>query len=111
MSDSEDEVHREGGENKLRLRRQQIFVDYDQKRQTYFVQCYRQWCLSLRRASVRLGELDERTDPDCYQFECADPVQDFYPSVVKVHSEYDKPKFRNDLALIRLDRPVNITSK
>ena len=106
MGDSEDEVHREGGENKLRLRRQQVFIDYDQKTQTYSVRC-----LSLSRVSVRLGELDERTDPDCYQFECADPVQDFYPSVVKVHSEYDRPKFRNDLALIRLDRPVNITSK
>jgi len=68
-------------------------------------------CLSVRRTSVRLGELDERTDPDCYQSECADRVQDFYPSVVMVHKDYDRPKFRNDLALIRLDRPVNITSK
>lgn len=66
-------------------------------------------CLSVRRTSVRLGELDERTDPDCYHSECADPVQDFHPSVVIVHKDYDRPKFRNDLALIRLDRPVNIT--
>lgn len=71
----------------------------------------KQLCLPVRRTSVRLGELDERTDPDCYQSECADPVQDFHPSVVIVHKDYDRPKFRNDLALIRLDRPVNITGK
>jgi hypothetical protein len=67
--------------------------------------------VSRRRASVRLGELDERTDPDCDRSECADEVQDFSPITIKVHKDYDKPKFRNDLALIRLDRPVDITSK
>jgi hypothetical protein len=67
--------------------------------------------LCLHRASVRLGELDERTDPDCYETECADEVQDFIPSVVEVHKDYDSPKFRNDLAIIRLDKPVNITRK
>ncbi|PSN45991.1 hypothetical protein C0J52_09757 [Blattella germanica] len=61
------------------------------------------------RASIRLGELDERTDPDCYQSECGDPVQDYVASHVKVHEEYDNPRFRNDLALIRLDRSVNYT--
>jgi hypothetical protein len=71
----------------------------------------RRVCVFRRRASVRLGELDERTDPDCDGSECADAVQDFSPIVVKVHKDYDKPKFRNDLALIRLDRPVGITGE
>lgn len=64
----------------------------------------------LQLASVRLGDLDERTDPDCDRSECADAVQDFIPVVIKVHKDYDKPKFRNDLALIRLDRTVDITA-
>jgi hypothetical protein len=63
------------------------------------------------RASIRLGDLDERTDPDCDRSECADAVQDFSPITVKVHKDYDKPKFRNDLALIRLDRVVNVTGE
>ncbi|XP_069688616.1 uncharacterized protein [Periplaneta americana] len=64
----------------------------------------------LQLATVRLGELDERTDPDCSSTECADPVQDFVPSAVEVHERYDSPKFRNDVALIRLDRPAIITA-
>nr|CAD7409190.1 unnamed protein product [Timema cristinae] len=61
-------------------------------------------------AGVRLGEVDERTDPDCDLLECADPAQDFLPELVTVHPGYNQPKYRHDLALIRLDRPANITS-
>nr|CAD7438839.1 unnamed protein product [Timema bartmani] len=60
-------------------------------------------------AGVRLGEVDDRTDPDCDLLECADPAQDFLPELVTVHPGYNQPKYRHDLALIRLDRPANIT--
>nr|CAD7455065.1 unnamed protein product [Timema tahoe] len=61
-------------------------------------------------AGVRLGEVDDRTDPDCDLLECADPAQDFLPELVTVHPGYNQPKYRHDLALIRLDRPANITN-
>nr|CAD7570215.1 unnamed protein product [Timema californicum] len=61
-------------------------------------------------AGVKLGEEDDRTDPDCDLLECADPAQDFLPELVTVHPGYNQPKYRHDLALIRLDRPANITN-
>nr|CAD7197066.1 unnamed protein product [Timema douglasi] len=33
------------------------------------------------RAGVKLGEVDDRTDPDCDLLECADPAQDFLPEL------------------------------
>ncbi|KAJ8897994.1 hypothetical protein PR048_003354, partial [Dryococelus australis] len=63
----------------------------------------------LQLVTVRLGELDEVTDPDCNIAECADPVQDFTPHTITIHSSYDQPKYKNDIALIRLDRPADIS--
>ena len=72
------------------------------------------------RASVRLGEHNLKTDPDCKSEQgedcrnteciCNETPQDFKIEEVIAHSDYAKPvAFRNDIALIRLDRPVNKT--
>jgi hypothetical protein len=60
---------------------------------------------------VRLGEHNTLTDPDCEKDRCAEPVQDFLPALITVHWNYDKPKTRNDIALIRLDKPVTYNRK
>ncbi|XP_066995231.2 serine proteinase stubble [Anabrus simplex] len=67
----------------------------------------------LELATVRLGEHDERSDPDCKtptRVVCAEPVQDFRPEDVIVHPQYDNPKYSSDLALIRLDRPARLST-
>ena len=62
------------------------------------------------RASVRLGEHNLKGDPDCDSGSCNETPQDFKIEEVIAHSDYAKPvAFRNDIALIRLDRPVNKT--
>ena len=49
-------------------------------------------------------------DPDCDSGSCNETPQDFKIEEVIAHSDYAKPvAFRNDIALIRLDRPVNKT--
>ncbi|KAG5334970.1 EAST protease, partial [Acromyrmex charruanus] len=55
---------------------------------------------------VRLGEHNILTDPDCEQGYCAEPVQDFLPESIIVHESYNKPEFKNDIAIIRLNKPV-----
>ena len=49
------------------------------------------------------------TNPDCENDMCADPVQDYKPAEIITHDSYGKPLFKNDIALIRLDRPVKFT--
>ncbi|XP_049856640.1 spaetzle-processing enzyme-like isoform X2 [Schistocerca gregaria] len=72
----------------------------------------RQYALPARqqipgpRGLIRLGEHNTRTDPDCEDGVCAEPVQDFRPSEVLMHAEYDQSPFKNDISLIRLDRAV-----
>ncbi|GLV36632.1 Spatzle-Processing Enzyme [Carabus blaptoides fortunei] len=63
----------------------------------------------LTLVTVRLGEQDERSDPDCDGNECADSPQDFSPLAVIAHSNYNVPKYKNDIGLIRLDREARIT--
>ncbi|XP_046982437.1 spaetzle-processing enzyme-like [Schistocerca americana] len=55
---------------------------------------------------IRLGEHNTRTDPDCEDGVCAEPVQDFRPSEVLMHADYDQLPFKHDISLIRLDRAV-----
>lgn len=57
-------------------------------------------------AVVRLGEHNTATTIDCEAGVCAAPVQDFRPIQVLVHRNYNKPAFKNDIALIRLSRPA-----
>ena len=62
--------------------------------------------LSFKVGGVRLGEHNILTDPDCEQEYCAEPVQDFLPESIIVHKNYNKPEFKNDIAIIRLNKPV-----
>jgi len=60
--------------------------------------------------SVRLGEHDQSQNPDCRPQSDGRPLcnspQDFGISQVMMHVSYDTPRHRNDIALIKLDRPV-----
>jgi hypothetical protein len=50
-----------------------------------------------------LGEHDTNTDPD-WEFDvCADPLQDYTPSELIVHTEYGKRQFKHDIFLVRWD--------
>ncbi|XP_018342834.1 PREDICTED: serine protease easter-like [Trachymyrmex septentrionalis] len=61
---------------------------------------------NFKVGGVRLGEHNILTDPDCEQEYCAEPVQDFLPESIIVHKNYNKPEFKNDIAIIRLNKPV-----
>lgn len=63
------------------------------------------------RASVRLGEHDIRTNPDCQLRVCAPKVQDRHIKISKKHPQFDKPPFHNDIAILELESPVEINSK
>ncbi|XP_055614372.1 serine protease grass-like [Uranotaenia lowii] len=67
-------------------------------------------CLIAKRLQldhVRLGEHNKETEPDCVDSDdCAGPVQDVPVEKIIIHPEYNKPKYRNDIGLIRLVRKV-----
>ncbi|KAJ9596094.1 hypothetical protein L9F63_012678, partial [Diploptera punctata] len=63
----------------------------------------------LTVGAIRLGEHNTMTDPDCENDVCADPVQDYRPAQIIAHDNYGNPSFKNDISLIRLDRPVKFT--
>ncbi|XP_067015516.1 venom protease isoform X2 [Anabrus simplex] len=74
-------------------------------------------CLGLELAdlvTVRLGELNLTSDPDCEDFAgagqqvCADYVQDYPVESYKIHEKFSSAHLKNDIALIRLKR--NITT-
>lgn len=63
--------------------------------------------------SVRLGEHNLLTTIDCEDGECADPVVDVPIAERIIHESYE-PSSRaqgNDIALLRLARPVRVKSK
>lgn len=65
------------------------------------------------RSSVRLGEYDLSTDEDCFRGKCIDAPVDVAVEKLIPHEQY-APTQRsqaNDIALIRLSRPVKYTSK
>ncbi|XP_067203996.1 CLIP domain-containing serine protease HP8-like [Linepithema humile] len=66
---------------------------------------------NLEIGGIRLGEHNTLTDPDCEKEYCAEPVQDFLPESIVVHEDYDKPLFKNDIAIIRLNKPAVYNSE
>lgn len=56
-----------------------------------------------------LGENVVDKDPDCEDSICADPVQRLTISAIKSHEAYNKPAFKNDIALIKLRTKAKIT--
>lgn len=62
--------------------------------------------------SVRLGEHNLKTDPDCHDVdgtvECADPVQDIDIAEAIPHDQFNQPAFANDIALVRLVHDANM---
>ncbi|XP_047489350.1 phenoloxidase-activating factor 3-like [Penaeus chinensis] len=61
----------------------------------------------LELAVIRLGEWDLSTEEDCTDI-CAPPVQDFDFEEVIEHPSYDnRTLFSDDIALIRLSKPIN----
>lgn len=66
--------------------------------------------LQLKKG-VRLGEWDLRSDQDCEDDNCSDPVLDI-PVVERIPHENYNPNSRaqeNDIALLRLGRSVTFT--
>ncbi|XP_055635539.1 CLIP domain-containing serine protease B15-like [Toxorhynchites rutilus septentrionalis] len=68
---------------------------------------------NYKPTSIRLGDYDTSTDQDCDQLDgtvvCADPIQTLPIETITVHQQYNKPRYANDIALIRLRRRADIT--
>jgi len=76
--------------------------------------------ISFHRISVRVGEHDTKTSPDCKTIKtsgkpiCAPPVQEISVEESIAHPDYDsrdKRRRYNDVALVRLQRPVQFHGK
>ncbi|CAD7084974.1 unnamed protein product [Hermetia illucens] len=65
---------------------------------------------SLEVFLVRVGELDTKRNLDCElnPVTCVIP-QDYDIQKIIPHEKYDSPKYANDIALIKLVRPLNAT--
>lgn len=66
------------------------------------------------RHSVILGEHTKGQEVDCEVYylgdtvdrDCADTVEEYSIESSEFHSDYNRPKYNNDIGLIRLDRNV-----
>lgn len=64
----------------------------------------------IYRASVRLGEYDTSTDPDCSTSGfCAPTVINHVISHVVIHPDYKHGHYHHDIALVILKTPLNYT--
>lgn len=58
-----------------------------------------------------MGEYDIDTEIDCQTVDdetfCSEPVQDIPVETINFHPSYDRPKWTNDIAVIRLSRAAN----
>nr|XP_019527909.2 phenoloxidase-activating factor 3-like [Aedes albopictus] len=64
---------------------------------------------------VRLGDYHTETDEDCQEMDeselCAPPHQDIQIQQIIRHPKYNKPRLANDLVLLKLLSPANVTSE
>uniref|UniRef100_U5EMJ9 CLIP domain-containing serine protease n=1 Tax=Corethrella appendiculata TaxID=1370023 RepID=U5EMJ9_9DIPT len=62
---------------------------------------------------VRLGEHNITSETDCIRIlsesKCARPVQDIRIETIISHADFNKPRFSNDIALIRLKTPASLS--
>ncbi|XP_055551608.1 transmembrane protease serine 9-like [Wyeomyia smithii] len=65
--------------------------------------------------AIRLGEYDTSTSQDCDELDgqstCAPATQTLNIETVTVHHQYNKPRFANDIALIRLRQSADISQE
>ncbi|KAI8425265.1 hypothetical protein MSG28_007055 [Choristoneura fumiferana] len=76
--------------------------------------CAAHCILEQRLAGVRIGEFDLESAADCRGMEphlmCEDPIQDLTIEEAIVHPDYRRnPTFNNDIGMLRLKKPVNLT--
>ncbi|XP_055585620.1 chymotrypsin-like protease CTRL-1 [Uranotaenia lowii] len=64
----------------------------------------------LNRTEVVLGEYDLSTEQDCEGTRCSEPVQKRLVQNVFVHHAFNADTFDNDIAMVKLDREVLLTS-
>lgn len=58
------------------------------------------------RHSVILGEHTKGQEVDCEVYYLGDTVEEYSIESSEFHSDYNRPKYNNDIGLIRLDRNV-----
>ena len=69
--------------------------------------CVTQLPRGFSLASVRVGEHDLDSDPDCSDGECSPSPQEMEVANVVFHPNYSNPKpFQNDIAVIKLTSEV-----
>lgn len=70
---------------------------------------------SSRSYSVRLGEYDEKTNPDCEKVDnsqkdlCADTYQDIIIDIAIAHPDYSQTLYTNDIGIIRLKSDAKLS--
>ncbi|CAG4986335.1 unnamed protein product [Colias eurytheme] len=67
-------------------------------------------CINNRLYGVRLGEYDISTREDCYQNMCETHIQDVGIEKTIVHEKWNRALKINDIALIRVDEDIDLSS-
>lgn len=66
-----------------------------------------------RPTTIRLGDYDTSTSQDCDQLDgqrvCSPPTQTLNIETIVIHQQYNKPRFANDIALIRVRQSVDVS--